>query len=201
MTFFDRVEDDTEQRVANLMRHMKPEQIEALRSWIIVKSAYYRDAEELLTNEARVLLSEDGRRPPDAQGRSPLAGGHITLRGISLFSLAMAEIMVFGKVQGPLPLESARFATTTRTDPRRRWLPLNTSIRNCSPDYGRPEDRSPRRHRPRLSGTGPPGQLPMFMTANEITGAVRAPTCPTGCSTAPTSASALARGVRLNGGT
>jgi hypothetical protein len=109
MTFFDRVEDDTEQRVADVMKRLTAKQIEALQELGALKSAYYHDAEDVLTNEVRVLLSEDGVDPNTAK-QIALAGGHITLRGITLFSLAMAEIMVFGKVQGPLPLESARFA-------------------------------------------------------------------------------------------
>ena len=109
MTFFDRVEDDTEQRVADVMKHLTPKQVEALQGLGALKSAYYLDAEQVLHGEVQGQLSDEDVDPNTAK-QIALAGGHITLRGITLFSLAMAEIMVFGKVQGPLPLESARFA-------------------------------------------------------------------------------------------
>lgn len=109
LTFFDRAEDDVDQRVANLMRRITPEQLKALKELDSLKSAYYRDAEEVITAEATAYLAEEGVDPQTGKSIA-LAGGHILLRGITLFSLAMAEIMVFGTVQGSLPLESTRFS-------------------------------------------------------------------------------------------
>src|SRR4029077_19301234 len=109
LIFFDRAEDDVEQRVANLMRSMTPEQDVALQNLAEVKSKYYLDAEEVLPSEAQALLSEDDVDPQTPK-QIGLASGHVLLRGITLFGLAMAEIMVFGKVQGAFPLESSRFS-------------------------------------------------------------------------------------------
>jgi hypothetical protein len=109
LTFFDRVEDDIEGRVLRLMQRMTPEQIESLQVLDSAKREYYRDAEDVMMSETMALLSDED---VDAQTckQVALAGGHVLLRGITLHTLAMAEILVFGKMQAPLPLESTRFS-------------------------------------------------------------------------------------------
>ena len=105
LPFFDRVEDDTEERVAVLLDNISKQAGRALVTLGGTKNKYYQDLKKVTEDEIAGWLSDDDIDPGTIRQLS-LAMTNITLRAITKFSLATAEIVTFGETRGDIPVES-----------------------------------------------------------------------------------------------
>lgn len=106
---FDPFTDDISVRATALVESLTEDQREQLTLLAEHRSLWYRDAKDFLRQQVAMILAD--RSTPAAQRAVDytLASGDIILRGMTKFSLAVGEIIAFGKVQGELPpLESER---------------------------------------------------------------------------------------------
>jgi hypothetical protein len=97
-----------ESRIGNLLAALDDEQREQLVHLAGFKSEYYRDAKEFLKRDFASILADEDESDEQKLVDLTLAAGDIVLRAISKFMLNMGEIVVFGQVQGSVPMETER---------------------------------------------------------------------------------------------
>lgn len=101
---FDRNDVETKQRAARLLAELedKRSEIEALSQ---VREEYYRSTKDYLLVQFRSILEDEEDISPQAMNKLVLMAAHTMLMGISDFSLALAETIVFGKPQADIDTE------------------------------------------------------------------------------------------------
>ena len=104
--FLKRIDADIDARAAELFNQMDGGQKGALGVLDGELEEYYQDLKQVVLEQVRAILIEEGVDPQVEMDISMMAS-HIMLRAVTKFSLAMGEIMAYGKQQAPVEVESA----------------------------------------------------------------------------------------------
>jgi hypothetical protein len=106
---FDRTADAaTKQRVQCVIDRLTSEQVAAIEALATVKDVYYGAAKTYLTAVFDMILQDEEEISAQARVDLVLYATHVLVKAISAFALATAEVIVFGKPQAPIPMETSR---------------------------------------------------------------------------------------------
>lgn len=97
------------ERGEEIASHLSPEQIEALTELETYRRQYFADLREFFKRKSAAVLRTAEDTKDDPTTALAVGAADLALRMSDKFALQMAEIIAFGKRQGPLPeLESTR---------------------------------------------------------------------------------------------